>query len=444
MLDLLQHAWGIMPADQPQDIATKVHRGLHQIDMVSDEVAALLLALLEVEGEPAPLAALSPEVRKARTFTTLVQLCLHASQQRPLILEIEDLHWNDTTSEEWLATLGTSLGTAPILVLGTYRPGYRPLWLDTSYATQLALQPLSLRAGRRLVQGYVPAALAAPPLVQALLAKAAGNPFFLEELARNVREQGAPGLALKVPETVRQCSWLALTAYLQKRKNSSRSPAVCGQKCHFPCCTLWSHSRRKPCSTSWPPYRPPNCSPHSGCFRPPYTSFSMSSPKRSRITHCSRDAAALPAQIAQVLSGQFPETARIQPELLAHHYTEAGHHEQALGYWQRAGEHATQRSAHVEAVAHLSRGLEILRALPDTPARAQSELRLLTRLRLALAVTQGYAARNWPRSTPACASCVSRWRSPPSSWGRSRDCGPFIWHGLRCTRPTNWQNRPSP
>ena len=98
------------------------------------------------------------------------------------------------------------------------------------------------------------------------------------------------------------------------------------------------------------------------------------------------------ARIAQVFVGQFPETARTQPELLAHHYTEAGHHEQAFGYWQRAGEHAIQRSAHVEAVTHLSRGLEILRVLPDTPARAQSELRLLTRLWLALAATQGYAA----------------------------------------------------
>ena len=89
---------------------------------------------------------------------------------------------------------------------------------------------------------------------------------------------------------------------------------------------------------------------------------------------------------------RFPETASTQPERLAQHYTEAGLYALAVRYWQRAGEHASQRSATLKQSAHLSRGLEILRALPDTPARAQSELRLLTRLRLALAVTQGYAA----------------------------------------------------
>src|SRR5262249_51833689 len=158
ILDLLQYAWGITPADRSQGIATKVRRGLHQVDMMSDDAAALLLTLLGVEEDPALLAAMLPEVRKARTFATLVQLCLHGSQQRPLILEIEDLHWIDATSEEWLAAFGACLGTAPILVLATYRPGYRPSWLNTSYATQLALPPLSPRASRRLVQGRVPAA----------------------------------------------------------------------------------------------------------------------------------------------------------------------------------------------------------------------------------------------------------------------------------------------
>ena len=190
VLDLLRHALGITPAERSQGIATKVRRGLDQVGMVSDEASALLLALLGVEDDPAPLAALLPEVRKTRTLATLVQLCLHGSQQRPLILEIENMHWSDATSEEWLAAFSAYLGTASILVLGTYRPGYRPAWLNTSYATQLALPPLSPRASPRLVQGRIPAALAAPPLVQALLAKAAGNPFFLEELAWNVQEQG--------------------------------------------------------------------------------------------------------------------------------------------------------------------------------------------------------------------------------------------------------------
>src|SRR4029450_11888489 len=83
-------------------------------------------------------------------------------------------------------------------------------------------------------------------------------------------------------------------------------------------------------------------------------------------------------QIAQVLDERFPETTETQPELLAHHYTEAGLIAQAIPYWQRAGERATQRSAGVEAVAHLTRGLELLKTLPDTPERTQQELALQT------------------------------------------------------------------
>jgi predicted ATPase len=97
-------------------------------------------------------------------------------------------------------------------------------------------------------------------------------------------------------------------------------------------------------------------------------------------------------RIAQVLEEQFSETAEAQPELLAHHYTEAGLTAQAIPYWQRAGQRAVERSANVEALSHLSRGLELLATLPDTPACAQQELDMLTILGPALIDTKGQAA----------------------------------------------------
>jgi len=97
-------------------------------------------------------------------------------------------------------------------------------------------------------------------------------------------------------------------------------------------------------------------------------------------------------RIAQVLEAQFLETAEMHPELLAHHYTEAGHIEQAIGYWQRAGEHATRRSAHMEAVAHLTKGLKLLATQSDTPERAQRELACLMTLGTALTATKGLGA----------------------------------------------------
>jgi predicted ATPase len=97
-------------------------------------------------------------------------------------------------------------------------------------------------------------------------------------------------------------------------------------------------------------------------------------------------------QIAQALEEKFSETKEIQPELLAHHYTEAGLMSQAVPYWQKAGEQATQRSAYVEAVAHFTKELELLKTLPDTPERAQQELFLQINLGQTLIATKGFAA----------------------------------------------------
>ncbi len=94
-------------------------------------------------------------------------------------------------------------------------------------------------------------------------------------------------------------------------------------------------------------------------------------------------------QIGQVLAEHFPETVEAQPELVAHHYTEAGLIEQALPHWQKAGERATQRSAYVEAIAHLTKGLERLKTLPDTPERPQQELTLHFALSDALITIKG-------------------------------------------------------
>ncbi|HEY7493264.1 MAG TPA: AAA family ATPase, partial [Candidatus Tectomicrobia bacterium] len=393
VLDLLRHAWGITPAERSQDMATKVRHGLHQVGMLSDDAAALLLALLGIEADTTPVAALLPEVRKARTFATLVQLCLHASQQRPLILEIEDLHWIDATSEEWLTAFGACLGTVPILVLGTYRPGYRPAWLDTSYATQMALTPLSPAASRRLVQEHVPATLASLPLVQTLLAKGAGNPFFLEELARNVREQGPQGALLSVPETVQAVLAARIDRLPAAAKKLLQVAAVGGSEVPLPLLHAVMAQPEETVQHHLTTLQAAEMLSTLQLFPTPVYGFQhvliQEVAYQSMLAHTRQQ---LHRQVAEVLTAHFPDTASTQPERIAQHYTAAGLYALAVPYWQRAGERASQNSAYTEAVRHLTRGLELLETLPDTPARAQSELRLLTRLRLALAVTQGYAA----------------------------------------------------
>jgi len=97
-------------------------------------------------------------------------------------------------------------------------------------------------------------------------------------------------------------------------------------------------------------------------------------------------------RIAQVLEAQFPETAEAEPELLAHHCTEAGLIEQAISYWHQAGQSAVQRSAHVEAISHLRTGLELLQTLPEIPERRQQEVAMLIALGASLMATKGWAA----------------------------------------------------
>jgi predicted ATPase len=97
-------------------------------------------------------------------------------------------------------------------------------------------------------------------------------------------------------------------------------------------------------------------------------------------------------KIAQVLAEKFPETTETQPELLAHHYTEASFLEQAIPFWQKAGQQALQRSANLEAISHLNKGLELVKTFSGTPERIQQELSLLTILGPALIAIKGYAA----------------------------------------------------
>src|SRR5437879_3292426 len=97
-------------------------------------------------------------------------------------------------------------------------------------------------------------------------------------------------------------------------------------------------------------------------------------------------------QVAHLLEARFTDTVETQPELVAQHYTAAGCAEQAVGYWQRAGQQASDRSAHLEAISHLTTGIELLKTLPETPEHTQHALTLYIALGAALQMAKGNAA----------------------------------------------------
>jgi tetratricopeptide (TPR) repeat protein len=202
LLDIIHANCGITESDTPQAVGQKVHGALAEVGMDAAALAPYLLQLLGVKEGTEPLAGLTSEAIKGRTFDTLRHMSLQGSQRRPVIFVGEDLHWIDRPSEEYLASLVESLDGAAILLLTTYRPGYRPPWLDKSYATQLALHPLSQQESLSVVQSVGQRVRLAEPVAKTILDRAEGNPFFLEELTRAVLELGDTPSAVTVPDTI--------------------------------------------------------------------------------------------------------------------------------------------------------------------------------------------------------------------------------------------------
>ena len=216
--------------DSPATLTAKVRVALQEIGLRADDAAPYLYRLLGVEEGSEALAVLSPEAIKHRTFETLRQMSLNGSQQRPLICEIEDLHWIDKTSEEYLATLVENLAGAAILLLVTYRPGYRPPWIDKSYATQLALRQLAPQDGVVVVRSVAQRARLSEHLEQVILAKAEGNPFFLEELTRAVLEHGDLQDAVAVPDTIQGVLMARLDRLSEAPKRLLQTASVLGRE----------------------------------------------------------------------------------------------------------------------------------------------------------------------------------------------------------------------
>ena len=157
--------------------------------MDPEEWAPYLLPLFGIAVSQERVAALSPQALRARTFETLRQMSLRGSRLRPLLLAVEDGQWIDRTSEDFFTSLVDHLGGVPILFLTTYRPGYRPPWLEESYATQLTLSPLSPRDSLTVLHSVMGTERVPGSLTTAILSKADGNPFFLEELAQALVDQ---------------------------------------------------------------------------------------------------------------------------------------------------------------------------------------------------------------------------------------------------------------
>jgi transcriptional regulator with AAA-type ATPase domain/predicted ATPase len=406
VLELLRQACRLTAADPPATITRKVGQRLAEVGIAPEDGAPYVLTLLGVRPDPDALAQQSPQAVRARTIALLVQLALQEAHQRLLVLEVENLHWCDPSSAEVLMALVERLAGTALLLLTTYRPEYRPPWLDKSYATQVTLTRLPAADSRRIAQAVLGPTLVAEALVQAIITRAGGNPLFVEELARTVVEAGAGQLPEAVPATLEGVLAARLDRLPPAAKHVAQVAAVIGAEVPGPLLQA---------VLGWPEAVMQASLAHLQATEllyetrlvptPVYTFKHVLTQEAAYQALLPRGRQALHGQIAQVLEEHFPKTAETQPELLAHHYTEAGLAESAVAYWQRAGKR-TKYAGEREAVVHFSKGLEVLQTLPDTPVRTQQELDLLIDLGIGLGNTKGAAAPEvaqvWDRARTLC------------------------------------------
>jgi predicted ATPase len=367
----------------------------------------------------------SPEQQRQQTLHALLGLLLRLAAEQPLLLVMEDLHWVDPSTLEWLSLLVDQGPTARILALCTCRPDFRPPWTGRSHLTQLTLARLPQRQATELTHRVAHGKALPAEVVAQIVAKTDGVPLFVEELTKTVLESGLlleqedhyaltgslPPLA--IPVTLHD-SLLARLDRLGGAKGLAQLGATLGHEFSY---TLlhavapWDEEtiRRElqqlvMAELLYQRGLPPQATyifKHALIQEVAYQSLL----KRTRQQYHQH--------IAQVLEAQFPEIVETQPELLAYHYTEASVTEQAVGYWQWAGQRAIERSANLEAIQHLTKGLALLATLPETPARVRQELDLQIALGMALMTTRGYAAPEVEQTyTRARALCTQVGETP--------------------------------
>lgn len=368
------------------------------------ETLPLFAALLSLPAPTAyPALAMSPAQQRQRTLSVLLDVILSEAARHPLCLVFEDLHWADPTTLEFLGLVIDQIATVPILVLATHRPEFRASWTGRAHVTALTIGRLSPGQVVEMVTTIANDKALPDQVVQQILLKTDGVPLFVEELTKMILESGllraspdryelsGPLPALAIPNTL-QDSLQARLDRLHGAREVAQLGAVLGRE--------FSHEMIRAVSTlsdealetglrqllSAELIYPRGRAPHLGYqFKHALvqdTAYQSLLKRRRQELH---------QQVAAILRMRFKETLAIQPELIAHHLTEAGQIDAAVPLWQQAGQRALERSANAEAVAHLSKGLELNRSLPESPVNLQRELTLLLTLAPALNATGGYA-----------------------------------------------------
>ena len=424
---LVEH-WKRLAAWQPEDDAAtrlaKLESALAPYRLPPEEAVPLFASLLSLPLHDAyPRLDLPPQQLKEQTANALVALSLEEAEREPLLMVWEDVHWADPSTSDLLGQMIDQAPTVPLSIVLTLRPEFalpwparshvRPLTLSRLERPQIEVMATRLAGGKEL-----PA-----EVFEHVVQKTDGVPLFVEEMTKAVlgssvlRADGdrymltGPLSEISIPASLHE-SLMARLDRLPTVREVAQLGAVLGREMLRAIATIDE----------------PRLRDGLGRLVEAELLYQRGRPPRSRyiFKHALIQDAAYQSllrrtrqqyhrQVAELLESDFADTVEANPELVAHHYSEAGLPTPAVIYWQRAGEKAARRSANQEAVGHPTAGLSQLAQLPETQERAKQELALQQLLGQASLATKGGASPEATRANrkrhlcPALGMQVRRW-----------------------------------
>src|SRR5271157_2648050 len=400
-----ERAAGIAPQENPEVKLDKLERVLGLDTDRMNDVAPLIASLLSIpSGKRYPPLNFSPAQQRRQTFLALLDQIEGLAKHKPLLILFEDAHWADATSLELLELVIAHVRRLPALLLITFRPEFEAPWKGLPSVATIALGRLDRREAETLVERVTGGRKLPAEVLAQIVAKTDGVPLFVEELTKNVLESGlltedgdayrldGPLPPLAIPSTL-QDSLMARLDRLATVKEIAQIGAAIGRE--FSYALLNAVAGRDEASLisalarldeselvlrSGEPPASRYAFKHALVQDAAYESLLKS---RRRILH---------QRIAETLRDGFLGLAEAEPELVAHHFTQAGLMEPAIEYWGKAGDLALRRSAFKEAIAHLGKAIEMAEALTGSEEQTSGRLRLQVSYGNAMIAAHGHGA----------------------------------------------------
>jgi len=402
--DCLRRLAELHPEDSDEAKLGKLERLLDRLCLPLEQLIPLFVDLVAIPlGPRYPVFDGTPERRKQKTIEASVELVLAASESKPLLFTIEDLHWIDPTTIELLTVLIEQIPSAPILLLLTYRPGFIAPWPTRNELTQLKIGSLTPQQTADVVKRIACRRLPAE-VVQHIVAKTGGVPLFTEELTKLILESdilkevgndyvlARPLSSMIIPSTL-QDSLMARLDKLGPAKEVAQLASVIGRDFTFPLLAAIAPLDEKALQTHLNSLVNSELLLQRGFF--PRTKFTFKHALVQDTAYASllrTNRQQWHGRIADVLTSKFPEIAQTDSALMAHHCTEAGQTVRAIEYREKAGRQAQERSATHEAINHFLQGLALVETLEPSQERDVLEFKFQIPLGVAYLTAKGYAA----------------------------------------------------